>query len=62
MYDEGRFYENSNAKMDGNLTTNVRQLRKMIAELLIKIQEGKEGTDEEIASVFYQNSVIYNLF
>ena len=29
--------------------TNIKQLRKMIGELLLKIQNGKDGTDDEIA-------------
>ena len=38
--------------MDGSLATNIKQLRKMIAELLLKIQNGKDGTDDEIAKLF----------
>lgn len=48
----GRIYENSGSKMDGSLSTNVNQLRKMIAELLMKIQNGKDGTDDEMAKLF----------
>ena len=28
--------------MDGSLATNIKQLRKMIGELLLKIQNGKD--------------------
>ncbi len=38
--------------MDGSLQLNVKQLRKMMAELLFKIQHGKDGTEEEIAKMF----------
>lgn len=48
----GRIYENSGSKMDGSLTTNITQLRRMISELLIKIQDGKDGTDDDIAMLF----------
>ena len=40
------------SKMDGSLATNIKQLRKMIGELLLKIQNGKDGTDDEIAKLF----------
>lgn len=49
--ESGRIYELSGAQMDGYLTTNIRQLRKMIAVLLSKIQNGAEGTDEELATI-----------
>ncbi len=48
----GRIYENGGSKMDGSLATNIKQLRKMIAELLVKIQNGEDGTDDEIAKLF----------
>lgn len=38
--------------MEGSLVTNIKQLRKMIAELLIKIWNGEDGTDGEMAKVF----------
>lgn len=34
-------YENGGSKMDGSLATNIKQLRKMIGELLLKIQNGR---------------------
>ena len=49
--ERGRIYELSNAQMDGYLATNVAQLRKMIAELLSKIQNGEDGTAEKLAEV-----------
>lgn len=49
--EHGRIYELSRAQMDGYLATNVSQLRKMIAELLHKIQNGEDGTAEELAEI-----------
>ncbi len=40
------------SNVDGSLQLNIKQLRKMIAELLLKIQHGKDGTEEEIAKMF----------
>ena len=49
--ERGRVYELSRAQMDGYLATNVTQLREMIAELLHKIQNGEDGTAEELAEI-----------
>lgn len=49
--ERGRIYELSGAQMDGYLATNVTQLRKMIAVLLHKIQNGEDGTAEELAEI-----------
>lgn len=49
---DGRVNGISGSGMDGNLSTNVMQLEKMIAKLLLKIQNGADGTDEEIAKWF----------
>lgn len=49
---EGRIYGINGSGMDGDLSTNVMELQKMIAKLLLKIQNGEEGTDEEIARWF----------
>lgn len=48
MMEKGRIYELSGAQMDGYLATNVGQLRKMINDLLNKIQNGQEGTATEL--------------
>ena len=42
------------SNMDGSLQLNIKQLRKMIAELFLKIQKGKDGAEEEIAKMFIQ--------
>lgn len=49
--ERGRVYELSRAQMDGYLATNVSQLREIIAELLHKIQNGEDGTAEELAEI-----------
>lgn len=50
--ENGRVLELSHANGDGSLSHNVGQLRKMISSLLNKIQNGKDGTDTEIAKLF----------
>lgn len=47
----GRVYELSGAQMDGYLATNIDQLRKMISKLLWKIENGEDGTDEELDEI-----------
>lgn len=50
--EDGRVYGYfGGSQMDGSLQLNVKQLRKMIAKLLLKIQYGKDGTEEEIAKM-----------
>ena len=49
--ENGRVYELSRAQSDGYLATNVGQLRDKINELLNKIQNGTESTDERIADI-----------
>ena len=49
---DGRIYGIKGSGMDGDLSTNVMQLEKMIAKLLLKIQNGQDGTDEEITKWF----------
>ena len=49
--EKGRIYELSGATMDGYLATNIDQLRKMIGDLLTKIQEGEDGTSTMLADI-----------
>ena len=49
--ERGRIYVLSGAQMDGYLATNVEQLRKMISELLSKIQNGQDGTATELGEI-----------
>ncbi|WP_124066257.1 hypothetical protein [Clostridium sp. E02] len=53
----GRIYELSRAQMDGYLATNIEQLRKMINELLSKIQSGKIGTATELSETMYNSHI-----
>lgn len=51
--EDGRLYGYPNgSNMDGSLQLNIKQLRKMIAELFLKLQKGKDGTEEEMAKMF----------
>lgn len=54
--ENGRVYELSRATMDGYLATNIKQLRRMIAELLDKIQNDEHGTSERISEMINQLS------
>ncbi|NMH69917.1 hypothetical protein HF072_14100 [Bacillus sp. RO3] len=47
--ENGRIYELTGAQMDGYLATNIIQLRKMITELLTKIDRQEVSTNEELA-------------
>lgn len=49
--EDGRIYEISRAKMDGYLSTNINELRKMLNDLLNKIQNDGQSTSEEIEEV-----------
>lgn len=46
--ENGRYYENSHAQMDGYLATNISTLRKQIAELLYKIEYNQDSINEEL--------------
>ncbi len=50
--ENGRVYELSNAQMDGYLATNVKQLEKMIAKLLYKIEYGKDSVEDQFSEIF----------
>lgn len=50
--ENGRYYENTGARGDGSVSTNVQQLRKMIRELLLKIDKQAPSNDDEMASLF----------
>lgn len=55
--ENGRVYELSRAQSDGYLATNVGQLRDKINELLNKIQNGTESTDERIADIMTSKKI-----
>jgi uncharacterized protein YoxC len=50
--ERGRVYELSNAQMDGYLATNIEQLRRMIRELIYKIEYGQESISDKISEAF----------
>lgn len=50
--ENGRIYELSNAQMDGYLSTNVKQLEKMIAELIYEIEYGKDSVEDQFSEIF----------
>ena len=52
--ENGRVYELSRTTMDEYLATNIKQLRRMIAELLDKIQNDEQGTSERISEMINQ--------
>jgi hypothetical protein len=53
--ENNRIYEISAAKMDGYLATNAIQLRKMIAELISKIDNQEPSTNDQLASIFQKD-------
>ena len=55
MLRRGILYGQPNSSpMDVGLLKNMKQLCKMIAELFLKSQEGKDDAEEEIAKMFIQ--------
>lgn len=46
--ENGRYYENTKAKMDGYLATNIADIRKDLNDLINKIEYNKDSIDEEI--------------
>jgi len=53
--ENNRIYEITGARMDGSLSTNIQQLKKMIAQLLRKIDNKAPSVDDELASLFSSN-------
>ena len=49
--ESGRVYEISNATMDGYLANNIKKLEGKIADLLDKIQNGKDGDATRFAKM-----------
>lgn len=50
--DQGRVYEISNIKTDGYLSTNIKELKKMLAELIYKIEHDADSKIEKLQEVF----------
>lgn len=50
--ENGRYYEESGAKMDGSLCHNIEQLRAKLNELINKIEYNKESISEDLIDIF----------
>jgi hypothetical protein len=50
--ENGRYYENTKAKMDGYLATNIADIRKDLNDLINKIEYNKDSIDEKIGKEF----------
>ncbi|MBZ5752173.1 hypothetical protein [Metabacillus rhizolycopersici] len=50
--ENGRIYELTRVQMDGYLSTNVSQLKRMIASLIDKIEYGKDSVEDEFSEAF----------
>lgn len=51
---EGRYYERTGARMDGNLATNIEKLTKDLNKLFYKIEYNKDSAGDEIAEAFFK--------
>lgn len=50
--ENGRIYEMTGAQMDGYLATNIGQLKKMIAELIEKIEYDEDSISDQLSQAF----------
>ena len=50
--ENGRYYENSGAKMDGNLSTNIIKLKKYLNDLINKVEYNLDSDEDEIVKAF----------
>lgn len=50
--EQGRIYELSRAKMDGYLATNIIQLRKIISDLISKIEYEEDSINDKLSAIF----------
>ena len=48
--ENGRYYENSGARMDGYLSTNITKLRENLRDLIKKIEYNLNSDDEKLAN------------
>lgn len=53
--EKGRYYENTGAKIDGYLATNISKLREKLNDLFNKIEYKKDSTNDEIEKAFLRN-------
>lgn len=50
--ENGRYYENSGAKMDGYLSTNIIKLKKYLNNLINKVEYNLDSDEDEIVKAF----------
>ncbi len=50
--EKGRIYDLTNAQMDGYLSTNIKQLREMMEDLIYKIEYDEESDGERLRKVY----------
>lgn len=50
--ENGRVYDLTKIQGDGYLSTNISQLKKMLSELIYKIEYGKDSSEDEMAKIF----------
>ena len=50
--ENGRYYENSGAKMDGYLSTNIIKLKKYLNDLINKVEYNLDSDEDEIVKAF----------
>ena len=50
--ENGRYYENSGAKMDGYLSTNIIKLKKYLNDLINKVEYNLDSYEDEIVKAF----------
>jgi len=55
--ENSRIYEITGARMDGYLATNIKQLDKMIKDLIYKIEYGEDSVNDKLAQVFDKYSI-----
>ncbi|MGG7177215.1 hypothetical protein ACQPU1_06480 [Clostridium paraputrificum] len=46
--ENGRYYENSGAKMDGYLSTNIANIKKCLGDLINKVEYNLDSDNERI--------------
>lgn len=52
--ENGRYYENSQAKMDGYLANNIIKLREKLNDIFSKIEYNKDSIDDEIFDAVFK--------
>ncbi|MEH7141464.1 hypothetical protein [Priestia megaterium] len=50
--EQGRVIGLVGSNMDGTISTNIVQLRKMISDLILKVEYGKDSALDEMSEIF----------